>query len=199
MVAALFVRRRSHYLALGCDCYDVDRDARTYCGSAPVVAHPPCRSWGRLAHLAKPRVDERELAFFAVDQVRRCGGVLEHPEGSRLWREAGLPRPGSDQLDIFGGFSVAVDQVHFGHRARKRTWLYVVGFEGALPPVPMPLAAPSVTVEHMGRAERERTPPLFAAWLVGIAAISSPPGPELHKLWRAGGGAGALFLVEGCT
>ena len=27
MVAALFVRKVNHYAALGCDCYDADRDA----------------------------------------------------------------------------------------------------------------------------------------------------------------------------
>lgn len=62
-VAALYVRRDSPYKALpDVECYDVDRDARSYAGPWPVVAHPPCRAWGRLRHMAKPRVDERDLA-----------------------------------------------------------------------------------------------------------------------------------------
>ena len=68
------------------NCWDSERDARTYPGGRPVVAHPPCRAWGRLRHLAKPRHDERELAFHALDVVRSEGGVLEHPRASSFWK-----------------------------------------------------------------------------------------------------------------
>lgn len=84
----LFARRDSIYKSMGLDVWDIDRDARGYMGSAPVIAHPPCRAWGRLAHMAKPRYDEKELAIFAVNQVRRVGGILEHPEFSGLWAKA---------------------------------------------------------------------------------------------------------------
>ena len=47
----LFVAPNSIYKELGCDCYDAGRDARTYTGSAPVVAHPPCQLWGKLARV----------------------------------------------------------------------------------------------------------------------------------------------------
>lgn len=165
-VAALFVRRDSAYKALpGVDCYDVDRDARTYDGPWPVVAHPPCRSWGRLAHFAKPRADEHELAFFALETVRRFGGVLEHPEASRLWGEAGLLKPGT--YDHYGGFTLVVDQCCWGHRARKRTWLYICRCE----PPPIPPARPWVTtVERMCHSEREKTPFQLATWLVQCAS-----------------------------
>lgn len=181
MVAALFVRRGSPYYRLGCDCYDIQRDARTFAGPGPVVAHPPCRAWGRLRHLAKPREGERELAFLAVDFVRRFGGVLEHPQASRLFCEARLPLPGG-LPDEFGGFSVEVDQVHWGHRARKRTWLYLVGCAPLdLSPPPFVQARPTTTVERMCRAEREATPFAFASWLVHVAAKARPPGTELHQ------------------
>lgn len=167
-VAALFVRASSPYkLVPDVDCYDASRDARTYHGPWPVVAHPPCRAWGRLKAFAKPRPDEKALAFFALDSVRKWGGILEHPEGSSLWAEAGMLRPG--YIDHFGGFTLVVDQVHFGHRARKRSWLYFCRCEpGAMPPDRTPCG----TVENMGRAEREATPPQLALWLVQAASAA---------------------------
>lgn len=54
-VAVLFARQDSTYKALsGVDVYDIDRDARTFQGGMPVVAHPPCRAWGRLRAFANP-------------------------------------------------------------------------------------------------------------------------------------------------
>ena len=57
-VAVLFVRSDSVYKQMAdVDCYDIDRDARTWPGGCPVVAHPPCRAWGLLRQFAKPRPD----------------------------------------------------------------------------------------------------------------------------------------------
>lgn len=101
-VAVLFARHDSIYKSLpGCDVWDIERDARTWPGGTPIVAHPPCRSWGTFRHVAKPVDGERELALWAVDQIRRYGGVLEHPARSALWREKPLPEPG--QRDDWGG------------------------------------------------------------------------------------------------
>lgn len=169
-IAALFTRRNSPYLSLpGVECYDERRDARTYSGPYPVVAHPPCRGWGRYRHRSASSSDEHELAFFALDAVRRFGGVLEHPEASRLWSAAGLLRPGF--IDHFGGFTLVIDQCDFGHRARKRTWLYIVRCEPPLFPAPR-LGLHSV--ERMCRAERERTPVDLAHWLVQCARSARP-------------------------
>jgi hypothetical protein len=168
-VAILFARATSEYKRIpGCDVFDLARDAHTFDGNAPVVAHPPCRAWGRLRHLAKPRADERELGIFAVEMVRRCGGVLEHPVHSTLWEAAGLPAPGT--RDAFGGWTLPIYQGHFGHRAPKATWLYIKGCEPRdLPAIPFDLVLPEGRVENMGRAEREATPPQLAAYLVEIA------------------------------
>lgn len=181
-VAILFARSDSVYKAIdGTDVFDIERDARTYTGQHPVVAHPPCRAWGRLRKFAKPRQDEKALAFFAIDAVRRFGGVLEHPECSSLWVEAGLPRPGAGR-DEFGGWSFCIDQHWLGHRARKRTWLYIVGAGPAdLPAFPLRLDVPTHVIggnsrhvergyQHLPKAEREHTPEAMARWLLDLAA-----------------------------
>jgi len=185
MPAALFVRSDSPYFDLGADCWTIDRDARLYRGDAPVVAHPPCRAWGRLRAFAKPRPDEKDLALFAVDTVRRCGGVLEHPEASSLWPAAGLPRPGDD-ADKFGGWTFPVSQKWWGHRAEKRTWLYIVGVSPRdIPAYPLVLGDAPMTISTSRRVdtaggryrrgvplrERELTPPEFAKWLIDLAEV----------------------------
>lgn len=166
-VAVLYARRDSIYKRLGADVFDIDRDARCYHGPLPVVAHPPCRAWGRLRQFALPRPDEKNLALHAVHAVRTWGGVLEHPAKSLLWSVAGLAAPG--KRDSFGGMTYVVDQSWFGHRAPKSTWLYVVGAP-ELPAVPFHLGVAAGRIENMGKRERESTPPAFAKWLLDLAA-----------------------------
>jgi hypothetical protein len=86
--------------------------------------------------MANPRPDEKQLAYFALAQVRLNGGILEHPAGSRLWKEAPLPL--ADEFsDEFGGFTIEVDQFDFGHVAHKQTKLYICGIDRKdLPPLP---------------------------------------------------------------
>jgi hypothetical protein len=178
MVAVLFARKDSVYKTLpDCDVWDVDRDARNWLGGNPAIAHPPCRAWGRLRHFAKPREDEKDLAIWAVKQVRQNGGVLEHPAQSTLWVAAGLPAPG--RSDEFGGFTLWVSQWWFGHRADKATWLYIVGCEPQnLPQMPFKIGEPSHVVQsrkrenhkpHISKAEREHTPIELAKWLIETA------------------------------
>ena len=48
MIAALYVQSNGVYADLaGVDPWYEARDARTYAGPWPVVAHPPCARWGR--------------------------------------------------------------------------------------------------------------------------------------------------------
>lgn len=180
-VTILFVRVDSPYKTMeGVDCYDSERNALTFSGSSPVVAHPPCRAWGVLSHMAKPREGERELALWAVDVVRRNGGVLEHPHGSRLWKEKPLPHAG-EFPDEFGGFTVEIDQYWFGHVANKPTKLYICGCQQAdLPEIPFKSgkAEKSMTGQVPGtrrctQYEREYTPPLLREWLVRVAMMCS--------------------------
>lgn len=184
-VAILFARPDSVYKTLpGCDVWDAERDALNWPGGPSLVAHPPCRAWGRLRMFAKPRPGEKELALWAVDQVRQWGGVLEHPASSLLWREKPLPKPGTG-FDEFGGFTIAVLQKWWGHRADKATWLYICGCAPKdIPPAPINLHESQFIVSsslhrkgdpkwrpHLQPAEREHSPGAFAEWLVIIARV----------------------------
>lgn len=178
-VAVLFARADSVYKTLpGCDVWDIDRDARAWPGGAPVVAHPPCRAWGGLSHMAKPRADEKELARWAVARVREFGGVLEHPRKSKLWADQGLPGPG--KRDGFGGWTLPIFQQWWGHRAEKATLLYIVGCEpGDMPAMPFVMGDASHVIASSSRGrpevtnpEREKTPTALAEWLVEVARRS---------------------------
>lgn len=137
-VAALFVQPDGCYIDLpGVDSWCETRDAREYRGPLPVVAHPPCQLWGNLACVNfarwggehnRPGNDGGCFAA-AVDAVRKWGGVLEHPAGSRAFREHGLavPQGSGWQMTIDGGYVCEVWQSAYGHRANKATWLYYVG------------------------------------------------------------------------
>jgi hypothetical protein len=177
-VQALYVDpARGPYAALlGAEnCWGVERDAKMYGGPGPVVAHPPCGPWGKLRWNC--RHQDPTCGPVAVAQVRAYGGVLEHPDGSMLWRHCGLPRPSSSVPMIAGReWSLAVDQCAWGHLARKRTWLFFVGISPAnIPPLPPP-GVPTMTIGTSRNARRGKkclpktlrhiTPPLFAEWLV---------------------------------
>lgn len=164
-IPVLFTRKASPYLSLGCDCYDIERDALTWKGGHAAIFHPPCRSWGQYAHKAKPRAGERELSLWAMQKVRQFGGVLEHPINSRLWRETGCLAWGV--RDQHGGVLVPLYQSAFGHRAPNATGLYMV--LDIIPEIPQPRPT-STSVERMCRAEREATPVELAAWLVDLVA-----------------------------
>jgi hypothetical protein len=180
-VAALYVDPRGPYPSMpGVDCWDEQRDARTYSGPAPVVAHPPCGPWSVLRFFCKHQ--PRDCALIAVEQVRRWGGVLEHPAQSLLWRECRLPLPGGVP-DEFGGWSIEVDQVAWGHRARKTTWLYVVGvrpssvavLRGGTPTHCVNSRKRDTHLLELSAQGRRRTPPAFAQFLVDIARRASSP------------------------
>lgn len=185
-VAALFVRADSVYKTMaGVDCYDINRDALTWPGGCPAVCHPPCRGWGALRHFARPRPGEMDLARWAVSMVRQFGGVLEHPAASMLWSDQQLPAPG--RFDGFGGWTMGITQHWFGHRAEKRTLLYIVGVEPMdIPTFPLLLGEATHVVSpwsglragmpgyrpQLRKAEREHTPPVMAQWLVEIARLA---------------------------
>lgn len=188
MIAVLFARKDSLYHSLAiCDVWDEARDARKWPGGAPVIAHPPCRAWGRLRTFAKPAPHEKDLARWAVAQVRQHGGVLEHPAGSTLWADQNLPAPGA--RDAFGGWTLSAPQKWWGHRAEKATWFYIVGCEpGDIPALPYVMGEAPYVVQtstknkprpHITRAERESTPAALTRWLVALAQSCTAPAPAL--------------------
>lgn len=139
-VAALYVETGGCYYGLpDVDPWDEARDARAYADPHPVVAHPPCQRWGRFWHGSTRKPHQYQLGddggcfAAALEAVRRCGGILEHPADSHAWRHFGLERPkrgaGWTAPDTHGGRSCYVEQGHYGHASRKPTWLYAVGIE----------------------------------------------------------------------
>ncbi len=199
MIAALYVTTGGAYYGLeGVDPWDEKRDARLYAGPHPVVAHPPCYKWSPLAYINQKRLpgyrigDDGGCFAAALGAVQRFGGVLEHPAGSLAWAHFGLPRPERGQwqfpLDFVShergfaageGFVTEVDQGRYGHRARKRTWLYAVGCD--LPVLDWQKAESDVIVSgflhRKGTDESRRvrpkeanaTPPAFRDLLITIA------------------------------
>lgn len=195
MIAALFVDGAGIYASRDdVEPWDVSRDARLYRGPWPVVAHPPCGRWCRMAHLVERvhghRVGDDGGTFeSALRSVLEYGGVLEHPAWSLAWESFGLVAPEQRgwQRALDGYWVATVDQAAYGHRARKSTWLLAASRRPGWVPPPMrwTKAAGSAWVgwghgsaKHRGiSAGRERvskraasaTPPEFAAALIAIA------------------------------
>lgn len=201
-VAALYVDPRGVYSRMdGVDCWDQARDARLYAGPWPVVAHPPCERWGRYWHggpsakVRRLKGDDGGCFAAALTAVRRWGGVLEHPAHSHAWRAFGLHVPGSRdswQGNGADGFTCHVEQGHYGHRARKATWLYAFGCTPSSPIWGPSKSSARLDLGYHSAAERaaarlagshnerrhgrrltakeaRQTPPAFAEWLVSLA------------------------------
>jgi len=193
-IAALYVDPRGCYAEdPEIDLWSAERDARLYAGPHPVVAHPPCSRWCRLAGLVEARWghkkgDDGGCFAAALASVRQWGGVLEHPAYSDAWaaHELNAPPTGggwfrAGLLDL--GWTCYVEQQRYGHRAKKATWLYAHGTD--LPSLRWghnPDAQASALVswcgnhvpEHenrprIGKREASATPPEFRAMLINLA------------------------------
>lgn len=192
-VAALYVQPDGCYAAMpDVDPWPEARDARTYNGPLPVVAHPPCQRWGRLgaANYARwggehnrPGNDGGCFAA-ALASVRKWGGVLEHPAKSHAWATFFLtpPQSGGWLRCGAGEYVCEVWQSAYGHKAAKATWLFYCG------PSPADARWGRIPGTHQvgfqdqrGKAankptltkrEANATPPEFARWLVELAASS---------------------------
>ena len=138
-VAALYVDPNGVYANLpGVDLWDEERDARLYDGPHPVVAHPPCARWSRLAGFTEARFgykrgEDGGCFKAALEAVRTFGGVLEHPAFSAAWARYDLPRPtwhgGWTQSLTDPGASCYIEQGRYGLPVKKATWLYACGVE----------------------------------------------------------------------
>jgi len=151
---------------------------------------------------AKIKGDDGGCFAAALASVRRWGGVLEHPEASSAWAAHDLlvpPRaggwvPAGDWL----GWTCCIEQGHYGHRARKATWLYACGVRqlpslrwGASVTDPALKIDPGYhsneerwnarrvqkrgSISRMSYRERKVTPLPFRDLLLSIAASAKPP------------------------
>lgn len=206
MIAALFVETNGVYFGLpNVDPWDQARDARLYAGPHPVVAHPPCARWGRywfggptIVREGRPYLkkgDDGGAFAAALEAVRAFGGILEHPEGSHAWAHHGLSAPprsgGWVAADFAGGWTCCVEQGHYGHRARKATWLYAVNVDlpslrwGSAPGDFVRIDPGFHSIEERRRAvktgacqrlsarQRAATPPEFRDLLLSIAGTAA--------------------------
>ena len=196
MIAALYVGKNGCYWSLpGVDPWDVGRDARLYQGPHPVVAHPPCERWGRFSEGSMTKKewktgDDGGCFAAALASLRQFGGVLEHPAHSKAWDAFGLTKPPKAGWlrTGYAEWVCEVEQGHYGHKARKKTWLLAVG------PKPIDLiwgpceqrlpekrlaergyesARRCGIIANMCSKHRQRTPPEFRDLLLSIAEASN--------------------------
>lgn len=195
-IAALYVLENGPYSELpDVDVWGVSRDARLYAGPFPVVAHPPCDRWCQMAPVNQARYghrvgDDGGCFAAALASVRQWGGVLEHPALSLAWEAFGLlapPSGGGWVLNPCGGWTAHVEQRHYGHRARKATWLYVFGLvpppllwgRGAPPEAWISADRPRAElsargIAQLGKREAKTTPAAFRDMLLSLARSVQP-------------------------
>jgi hypothetical protein len=158
-IAALYVHSAHTPYATfpGIDIWPIERDATKYDGPWRCIAHPPCGPHG---NYHRKCTQQFALAEIALNQVRRYGGIFEHPTSSQLARQ--LP----ETLDLFNGQAITIDQYRFGHLALKPTILYGVKIN-RWPPMPPPRSTTKArSVESLSHLQRLLTPPDLAAWII---------------------------------
>lgn len=136
----------------------------------------------------------------ALENVRRCGGVIEQPAGSHAWAQYGLLNPNKpDDLDPAIGwrcqfsdkfvgryeYVCEVFQSAYGHPCRKRTWLL---YCGKRPPFELRWDRTAVATHQIGFQDRRgkaknkptlsgraasATPRAFAEELIRLAECST--------------------------
>jgi len=210
-VAALYVEARGVYAGQpGVEVWDVLRDARRYAGPHRVVGHPPCQRWGRYwsggpSHHGRFVLGDDGGCFAAcLASVRAFGGVIEHPEASHAWRAFGLLAPprrgGWVPAGDWRGWTCCVEQGHYGHAARKATWLYACGValpdlrwgscgvkgrrdDGFHSKAERRFAVRRSQGERLSREQRIATPPEFRDLLLSIARGPSMGSPITDGLF----------------
>ena len=191
MIAALFVETNGIYFGsagrgpLETDEQDATTVRRSASGGRPSAVRP----WCQMAPVNQARYghrigDDGGCFAAALAAVRQFGGVLEHPALSLAWPAFDLARPlDAGWIKTFcGGWVAQVEQRHYGHPARKATWLYV---HGSNPPSlkwgpgPHPEAwistdrprkkLAALGIRQLSKRDAKATPPEFRNLLLSIA------------------------------
>jgi hypothetical protein len=191
-VAALFVEEDGVYSNLpNIDLGPKKRDARKYDGPYPIIAHPPCQRWGKFAKINYNRWDGEHnkpgndggCFSSALSNLKRYGGVLEHPAQSYAWPAFNLPKKKNTWVLMGDVWTCEVWQSAYGHRANKSTWLAYVG---VLPPFDLdwsrPIGACQIGFHDqrgknknkptLSRKEANATPICFRDVLIALAEYS---------------------------
>lgn len=104
-ISVLFTMPGSIYHTIpGADCWGLpERDALEWPGGSPIVAHPPCRLWGRLRAFStaprseKARPSEIPAAPFRIGEpTHHIGGKWRNSDG-RYTRSQKRPLPKSER------------------------------------------------------------------------------------------------------
>lgn len=211
MIAVLFAAEKGPYTDdPRFDAWTKARDARKYVGPYPVIAHSPCERFGRYwgggpSAKVKRKLGDDEACFIsALRSVQLYRGVLEHPAHSYAWDIHRIPHPSPGHgWECVGELATGyewvchVEQGHYGHPARKATWLYAVGwtkppeliwgpskgirldegFHSQRERVTARLAGKK-PVKRLSKAECEHTPKPFIEVLYAIAQAQQVVVPE---------------------
>lgn len=208
-IAVLYTMKNSVYDTIpGIETWGIERDARTYKGPYPVVAHPPCARWGRYwsggpsTPYRRLKGDDDGCFAAALWAVRTFGGILEHPADSWAYKWFGLATPprsgGWISADRFG-YTCCIEQLRYGHRAQKATWLYAVGCD--LPDLKWGRSPIGTGIrmddglskenrqrmiktgrcQQISKRERARTPMEFALLLIEIARTANIKAPQARE------------------
>lgn len=180
-IAALYVQEDGCYPKIDyVDAWGVSRDARNYKGNLPVIAHPPCQLWGAMAKVNFSRWggehnrpgNDGGCFESALANVRRCGGVLEHPAKTYAFERFGITRPlgiGWSRANC-GGWVCEVWQSAYGHLANKATWIY---YYGGMPPMDLRWERPrgSHQIGYPDKRGKNRNKPTLSKKLANATPV----------------------------
>lgn len=201
-IAALFVETDGCYFGLdNVDPWDKERDARLYTGPYPVIAHPPCQLWGKMAKINYSRWggehnkpgNDGGCFKSALYSVNKFGGVLEHPAQTYAWETFCLTKPKKNCWTKSGyGWVCEVWQSAYGHKANKATWLY---YRGSQNPPELDWSRPAGEFQigfqdqrgkkrnkpTLNKKQANATPERFRDLLIDIAMIANKKAIEVSS------------------
>ncbi|HEX2100872.1 MAG TPA: hypothetical protein VHF69_09420 [Candidatus Synoicihabitans sp.] len=125
----------------------------------------------------------------ALDAVRKWGGALEHPAFSNAWPHHGLNAPREIGWNQIAPRELVCEvwQSAYGHKARKRTWLFYSGANA-----PFELRWTRVGGSHqcgwfdrikptLSKRDANATPPEFRDELLRLASLANTKGSRAEE------------------